>query len=78
MDFLRHATWSYDLSDIQETPEQIKQRLLKHKLLDQQNKKLLDSYKEEWKQRTFIWNQFKPFFNKKIINNDEIQFIDDD
>ena len=51
-----------DFSDIQETPEQIKQRLLKHKLLDQQNKKLIDSYKEEWKQRTFICNQFKTIF----------------
>ena len=67
-----------DYSDIQETPEQIKQRLFKHKLFDQHNKKLIESYKEEFKQRTFRCNQFKPFFNKKIINNDEIQFIDDD
>jgi hypothetical protein len=65
-----------DFSDIQETPEQIKQRLLKHKLLDQQNKKLIESYKEEWKQRTFMTKQFKPYFNKKVVNNDDIQFLD--
>ena len=65
-----------DFKDIQETPEQIKQRLLKHKLLDQQNKKLIESYKEEWKQRTFINKQFKPYWQKRVVNNDDVQFLD--
>lgn len=67
-----------DFSDIQETPQQTQERLLKHKLLDLQNKKLIESYKEEWKQRTFMTKQFKPYWQKKVVNNDDVQFLDDD
>jgi hypothetical protein len=67
-----------DYSDILETPEQIQARLLKHKILDEQNKKLCESYREEWKQRTFMTKQYKPYWHKKQINNDDIQFLDDD
>ena len=67
-----------DYSDIQETQQQTKERLLKHKYLDQQNKKLIESYKEEYKQRSFICNSFKPFFNKQPVNLDNVNFIDDD
>ena len=55
-----------------ETTEQIESRLKKHKTDDYINKKLSQSYKNEWKDRTYETYQYKGFW----YNNNEPEFID--
>jgi hypothetical protein len=62
-----------EFGNILETTEQIEARLKKHKTDDYINKKLSQSYKNEWKDRIYETNQYKGFW---YYPKNEPEFID--
>ena len=51
---------------ILETAQQIDERLKNNKIDNYNNKKLMKSYKNEWKERTFQTKQFKKYWHNRV------------
>ena len=66
---------------ILETAQQIDERLKNDKTQTYNNKKLMKSYKNEWKERTFQTKQFKNYWhhssNSGAFLRYEPEFLDD-
>ena len=70
---------------ILETAKQIDERLKNNKIDNYNNKKLMKSYKNEWKERTFQTKQFKKYWSRRdpeplrgcAFLRNEPEFLDD-
>lgn len=62
-----------EFGNILETTEQIETRLKKHKTDNYNNKKSCESYKNQWKDRTYETKQYKGFW---YYPKNEPEFID--